>query len=308
MIKKFFFLLSLVFIYDHVAAQPSSRHDLHFDQLANRWDEAIPLGNGMLGALIWQKDGQLHFSLDRADLWDQRPMKGLHRKEFSYQWVIEQVNKKDYGIVQKYFDEPYDTEPAPSKIPGGALEFDTRNWGKVKSVNLSVKDALCEVKWTNGSSLKTFVSADKSLGWFKFENLSGDVDVELVAPQYQGQVKNSGDPVGGDDLSRLGYPKGTIVKEEQNITYDQKGWGGFSYQINVRWKKTGNTLAGTWSISSNSSAESKNITAKEVTAKATGPGFKPDFIAHQNWWKQFWKQSAIQIPDTLLEKQWYLEQ
>jgi alpha-L-fucosidase 2 len=308
MIKKFFFLLSLVFIYEHVAAQPSSRHDLHFDQLASRWDEAIPLGNGMLGALIWQKEGQLHFSLDRADLWDQRPMKGLHRKEFSYQWVIEQVRKKDYGIVQQYFDEPYDTEPAPSKIPGGALEFDTRSWGKVTSVNLSVKDALCEVKWTNGSSLKTFVSADKSLGWFKFENLSGDMDVELVAPQYQGQVKNSGDPVGGDDLSRLGYPKGTIVKDQRSITYDQKGWGGFSYQINVRWKKTGKTIEGTWSVSSKTSADSKTITAREVTAKASNLGFKPDFLTHQSWWKQFWQQSAIQVPDTLLEKQWYLEQ
>ncbi|WP_052496322.1 glycosyl hydrolase family 95 catalytic domain-containing protein [Pedobacter lusitanus] len=308
MIKKLFFLLPLLFIKEHIVAQPAPRHDLHFSQLAGRWDEAIPLGNGMLGALIWQKDGQLHFSLDRADLWDQRPMKGLHRKEFSYQWVIEQVHKKDYGIVQKYFDEPYDTEPAPSKIPGGALEFDTRSWGSVKTVNLSVKDALCEVKWTNGNSLKTFVSADKSLGWFRFENLSGEMDISLIAPQYQGLVKNSGDPVGGDDLSRLGYPKGIIKKEENSITYDQKGWGGFSYQINVRWKKTGKTIDGTWSISSRSTSDDQSILAQEVTAKAVNPGYGADFIRHQNWWKEFWKQSAIQIPDTLLEKQWYLEQ
>ena len=30
-------------------------HNLLFDSLPKRWDEAIPLGNGMLGALIWQK-------------------------------------------------------------------------------------------------------------------------------------------------------------------------------------------------------------------------------------------------------------
>jgi alpha-L-fucosidase 2 len=72
----------------------SKNHDLHFEKLANRWDEAIPLGNGMLGALVWQKSDHLRFSLDRADLWDMRPMKGLHRAEFSYQWVVDQVNTK----------------------------------------------------------------------------------------------------------------------------------------------------------------------------------------------------------------------
>jgi len=127
-------------------AQPGV-HDLKFDSLAARWDEGIPLGNGTLGALIWQKQNHLRFSLDRAELWDERPMKGLHRKEFSYQWVHEQVvQKTNYEQVQKYFDEPYDNEPAPSKIPGAGLEFDTKAWGKVKSVHLSINNALCEIK------------------------------------------------------------------------------------------------------------------------------------------------------------------
>ncbi len=33
-------------------------HNLAFDKLPEVWDEAIPLGNGLTGALIWQrKDG-----------------------------------------------------------------------------------------------------------------------------------------------------------------------------------------------------------------------------------------------------------
>jgi len=149
-------VLLLLWIFGFAQA---SKHDLQFDTLAKRWDEAIPLGNGTIGALVWQKEGHLRFSLDRADLWDMRPMKGLHRKEFNYQWVIAQVKKKDYAPVQKYFDDPYDNEPAPSKIPGGALEFDTKDWGTVKSVHLSISNAECEVKWANGVVLKTFVQA-----------------------------------------------------------------------------------------------------------------------------------------------------
>ncbi|MEO6290599.1 MAG: hypothetical protein ABIO76_11790, partial [Ginsengibacter sp.] len=44
--------------------QVKPEHNLVFDSLPKRWDEAIPLGNGMLGALIWQKENMLRFSLD----------------------------------------------------------------------------------------------------------------------------------------------------------------------------------------------------------------------------------------------------
>lgn len=48
--------------------------DLQFTQLARSWDEGIPLGNATVGALLWQRDSALRFSLDRTDLWDLRPM------------------------------------------------------------------------------------------------------------------------------------------------------------------------------------------------------------------------------------------
>lgn len=287
----------------------SSQHDLQFRQLATNWDEAIPLGNGVLGALVWQKDGQLRFSLDRADLWDMRPMKGLHRKEFSYQWVIDQVRKKDYKPVQEYFDAPYDREPAPSKIPGGALEFDTRKWGAVTDVHLSIANALCEVKWANGATLKTFVDARQPVGWFRFEKVDPALVPQLLAPQYQGAVKNSGDPVGGDDLSRLGYKQGNIQQKGNSITYHQEGWGGFTYDIQVRWKKIdATTIEGVWSISSQYPGKPLNETVNKITAKADAGNFNNALVAHTGWWQHFWRQSAIHVPDTLLEKQWYLEQ
>jgi hypothetical protein len=117
------------------------KHNLQFDTLAKRWDEALPIGNGMLGALIWEKNGNLRISLDRADLWDERPMKGLHREEFSFKWVQEQVAKKQYDTVQKLFDRPYDREPAPSKIPGGAIEVPIKSWGAQSAASIDLKTA-----------------------------------------------------------------------------------------------------------------------------------------------------------------------
>ena len=292
------------------ATAQSSAHDLKFDSLAARWDEAIPLGNGTLGALIWQKQNHLRFSLDRADLWDERPMKGLHRKEFSYHWVYEQVKKQtDYEQVQKYFDAPYDNEPAPSKIPGAALEFDTKSLGKVKSVQLSINNALCEVKWVNGTVLKTYVHATAPIGWFRFKNVPVDFIPQIVPPLYQAPpTKSEVNSLVGDDLSKLGYKQGSVIRQGNSITYRQEGWGGFEYEVNVRWKRNSNAVEGVWSISSKKTGGKVNPPASSITAQALQHNFNGDFITHQSWWKRFWSRSAIQLPDVVLEKQWYLEQ
>src|SRR6187455_3441303 len=107
---------SLAFLLSVFAAySQSSAHNLRFDSLAKRWDEAMPLGNGMLGALVWQKNERLRLSLDRADLWDER--KALDLSKFNFKWVQEQVLKKDYAPVQKLGDHPYDNVPYPTKLP-----------------------------------------------------------------------------------------------------------------------------------------------------------------------------------------------
>ena len=80
MTKTIGMLLLIVGFTFQTTAQ-EKKHNLQFDTLAKRWDEALPIGNGMLGALIWEKNGKLRISLDRADLWDERPMKGLHRED-----------------------------------------------------------------------------------------------------------------------------------------------------------------------------------------------------------------------------------
>ena len=73
-------------------------HSLTFDKLPEVWDEAIPLGNGLTGALIWQKEGRLRIAIDRADLWDLRPVEPVSYTHLSFRsarmansrsWLIE---------------------------------------------------------------------------------------------------------------------------------------------------------------------------------------------------------------------------
>ena len=304
--KKFIFLLLFNVVTCFLFAQ-KSKHNLHFDSLATQWDEAMPLGNGILGALIWEKNKVLRFSLDRADLWDNRPMKGLHRAEFSYDWIYKQVIKGDYKPVQQNFDYPYDHEPAPTKIPGAALEFNTTLWGKSISNELDIKNAVGKVRWENGTQLTTIVSANEPVGWFKFENLKTPLQISLIAPKYQGTIKNMADPVGGDDLARLGYEQGVIKNESHKITYHQKGWGNFEYEVVVHWTKDiAGTVEGVWTITRtpilNSAISNANITTQ------LSKGFDVVYKKHAEWWSQFWGKSNLSIPDEVIEKQWYLEQ
>ncbi|MFD1144009.1 glycoside hydrolase family 95-like protein [Larkinella insperata] len=280
-------------------------YDLQFSLLPTRWDEALPLGNGILGTLIWQKDNRLRFSLDRADLWDLRPMKGLDRPEFSYRWVQGQVMKKDYKIVQEYFDKPYDQEPGPTKIPGAALEFDTKGWGAVQSARLLIRDAVAEVKWKNGTVLRSFVHATEPIGWFRFENLPARFTPNLIPPAYGKPIQEKAENavVDGDDLVRLGYAQGTVSQQNNKITYHQTGWGDFSYDVTVQWTQKGKTVEGTWTITSDYPQKKKTL----VPIKPVGRTYAGDLATHRDWWQRFWSKSSLHVPDPVLLKQWYLE-
>jgi len=286
-----------------------SPYDLHFEKLAGSWDEAIPLGNGMVGALIWEKDGKLRFSLDRADLWDMRPMENLKTTEWKYSWVYEQWKNDSYKEVQDRFDVPYDKSPAPSKIPGAALEFDISSFGEVASVHLYIKNAICEIKWKNGVRLLAFVHASDPVGWYQFENLPESINYELVPPAYNTPGESLEDnPVAGQDLRRLEYPEGKMSKNDNSATYLQEGWGGFKYQVHVEHAADSQALTGNWGISSEFPNWEKTPRAMDNVKQHRKKGLSEAHKSHSKWWNEFWSKSSLKIPNTILEKQWYLEQ
>ena len=283
--------------------------DLRYTELASSWDEAIPLGNGMLGNLVWQNNSKLRFSLDRADLWDLRPMKNLDTPKWKFKWVYNQWLKNDYGPVQEQFDNPYNSQPAPSKIPAAAIEFDTRSLGEIALAELHVKTAVCEVTWKNGARLTCFINANEPVGWYRFEGISENIDVELIKPAYKiaGDDENV-DSHSGPDLRRLGYPEGIINKLGKSIKYDQEGWGEFKYQVSIRWRTARKIQEGCWSISSEFPGWDKQIKAESITGSAMKDGYNRQIKKHIDWWTKFWEKSNISLPDPILEKQWYLEQ
>ena len=275
--------------------------DLKFDHLATKWDEGIPLGNATIGSLVWKNKDALRMSLDRTDLWDLRPLDSLSGDRFKFAWLKQQIRNNNYGAVQSKFDTPYDREAAPSKIPGAALEFLSDQLNGPANTHLFINDALCEVTWQNGITMQTFVHATQPVGWFIFKNLKQAITPSIKTPIYQSKKETKdGNSLTGQSLERLGYQQGQVTKEENCLIYHQKGYGDFSYDVAVRWQQVGETLIGTWSISSSLS----NDNAAQITAEAMKRGYKHDYETHRRFWQNFYAQSSVSLPDSILQKQY----
>ncbi len=309
--KNYFLILLLLCICAFISCQKEIHivkgvHDLSFTELSNEWDNGIPLGNGIMGSLVWQKGANLRISLDHVSLWDLRPTDNMDSSIFSFKWVVEKWKSNQYEKVQQAFDVPYDRDPAPTKIPAGAIEIPISHLGKIKEVHLSIQDAICDIEWENGAQLLTFISESEHVGWFRMKNMGEEAIPLFIAPCYYSDTITSDTQRVG--LQRLCYEKGILKKGKNEITYIQKGWNKFEYQVHIQWENKGNELTGCWSISSTEPNSETKSSALENVKIGFKKGFYHSFNEHKKGWNDFWEQSQITIPDPVLEKQWYLEQ
>jgi alpha-L-fucosidase 2 len=297
-------LYLLLFVNACAFAQTDFRHDLKFNALPTRWDEALPLGNGIAGVLVWQKEGKLRLSIDRADLWDLRPTADLDQLTFAK--VAGHVKAGTYAEVQRLGDLPYERDPAPTKIPGAAIEFDVRSLGEVSSSRLHIREGVAEARWKSGIAFTTFVHPTLPVGWFRMTRNSA---APMLQPPRYADAENKGDgnSVEGQGLARLGYPQGTVTSAPNQIQYVQPGWNGFEYQVTVKWQLADGHLEGVWAITSNY-ATTNTQTSSALAADALSRGFMADLNLSKSWWANFWSKSSLTLPDSLLERQWYLEQ
>ena len=279
----------------------ASGSDLHFSTLSTTWDEAMPLGNAVVGALIWQKGDRARFSLDRIDLWDQRPVTAFQEETFSYAWLTERLRTGDYGPVAGQFENPEGQGPAPSKIPGAALEFHSEGWGAVTDTRLYLHEAACSVTWENGVRLLTFTQADAPVGWFIFEQVPDSFQVDLLPPAYRTDP-GSGKAV--SSLQQLGYEQGEVTTQEDGgrhrAVYHQRGYGDFHYDVAVEWRRKGARVTGAWSVTSSPSGQD----AGSEVEKALRDGPKKAYRRHLAYWTPFWERSTVTVPDTLIQHQY----
>jgi alpha-L-fucosidase 2 len=143
---------------DAAGAVPAPKRDgvrlnrlLELDAPIARWDEAIPLGNGLMGVLVWGEGNVLRLSLDRGDVWDTRLPEAFKAADWTYATMQRLKAAGDHATHVKMFDEPYDQIAYPTKLPVGRLEITLPEETKVTEFILDAADGRATV-WTEKPS------------------------------------------------------------------------------------------------------------------------------------------------------------
>ena len=282
-------------------------HGLHFDSPAKVWDEALPLGDGMLGALLWGDGDPVRLSLDRADLWDLRPVPEFHSAEYSFDEMRRWHDAGRVADLLRLYEAPYE-RPGPTKIPAGRIEITIHPTPGFRSADLSLADATGSVSFEGGDRVEVFVHATQPIGMMRIRT-GGEVAVHVIAPPLAGQVKAaaSGGITAGD-LAQLGYAAPARSSGDDWLAYSQAGFEGFRFAVFIKWRKAAGQWIAAWSVASSFEGSDPHLVARRRVEEALARGYEETWEFHRIWWRDYWSRCALRVPNPALEKQWYLDQ
>lgn len=256
------------------------------------WDEAIPLGNGLLGGLLWGKSSTIRLSLDRGDLWDERPaVEKEWWKTRTYAKAAELAAKKDFGTINKWWDSPYNGA-TPTKLPAGRLEITLDPALQAKSFALDFAAAEGHANFANGEKLDVFFSAAQPVALLRIPGPEPQA-LKLLAPQ---SVKN------------LGYAAPQNGSEGRALWFLQEAADGLRYCVCLESRRDGNATLLAATVTSTQDGPDPVKLARERVAAALAEGYDKLLAPHRAWWNEFWAKSRVTIPDADILRHYNLVQ
>ncbi len=274
---------------------PDSSLNLKLIAPINTWDEAIPLGNGTMGVLLWGKDNTIRLSLDRGDLWDERPSREFLKVKPRFTWAEMQrmVAESKMDEFSEVFDSNYDYNGPPTKLPAGRIEITLDASQKVESFELNLATAEGVVRAKSGELLRTFVNAANVKEPVALVRISGPPlkDIRLKTP---------------DSVKKLGYAPPLMGEADGLRWFEQEAADGFSYAVCVAWKRVGNDTLLAVTVATRSEGKSPQALARRRVEAALKIGYRKLLAEHAKWWSTFWEQSAVLVPEPQILQHYYL--
>lgn len=267
---------------------PPAEQNLRLSAPIRTWDEALPLGNGLLGGLLWGEGSTLRLSLDRGDLWDERP----HAEPGWWK----QRNWKVGGD----WDGPYGGV-TPTKLPAGRLEVVLPETAQLKLFELDLATAQGRAALADGSRVTAFFSAAAPVALLRVEG----------APPRELRLLTAGSGSGGTGpdagaVAALGYPKAQRGREGDVQWFLQEAAEGLSYCVCVGSAPAGKaTLLAVTVTSTRDGADPVTLARQRVTA-ALDAGYDRQLKPHAAWWRAFWEMSSVSVPEPEIQRYYVL--
>lgn len=259
------------------------------------WDEAVPLGNGAMGVLLWGETNTLRLSLDRGDLWDERPSKHFTevRSHFNWRTMQQLVASNRMAQFNDIFDSNYDYNGPPTKLPAGRVEITLAASQTVESFELNLATAEGIVRCAGGAEGRMFVDAGHVAAPVALLRLSGPPvrAVRLKSPE---------------SVKKLGYPPPRMGESDGACWFEQPAANGFAYAVAAGWRRVGDTTLLAVTVATRDEGKSPQAVAQRRVERALKSGYEKLRRDHVRWWAEFWSQSRVFVPEPHLLRHYYL--
>lgn len=278
-------LLLALSVVSAIAAPPPPELNLKLAAPIRTWDEAVPLGNGTMGVLMWGEGDTLRLSLDRGDLWDERPSKQRVAVDKRFNWAAMQrmVAENKMGEFGEVFDSNYDYNGPPTKLPAGRVEVKLAGSRKLDAFELNLASAEGIARLSGGGEIRAMVDAAHVEPPVSLVRFPGDIaDVKLLSPE---------------SVKLLGYPPPQLHEAHGLRCFEQNAADGFSYAVCAAWKKAGDETLLAVTVATNREGKSAFEVAESRVKSALGKGYDELRSAHSKWWTAFWNRSDVSFPE-----------
>ncbi len=273
-----------------VFAKESGSYELKLKAPITTWDEAIPLGNGMLGGLLWGSGNTINLSLDRGDLWDETLAPEILEGNWNFANMKKLINE-NWGEYARRYDNIYN-HAAPTKLPGGRLVLTLGSDKKAEDFTLDMKKALGTVNFSDSSKLECFFHAEQRVAIIRVDET--DVTSKFIRP-------------GG--LDRLNYKPAQFGQDNEMSWMVQEASDGLVYAVLTVSKRVGSRTVIAVTITTNQEDVNEPdplALAKRRATKALKHGFGRMLRTHEKWWKNFWSVSEVNVPDERIQRHYNL--
>jgi len=265
---------------------------LLLDSPIELWDEAAPLGNGLMGGLLYGGGSRLRLALDRGDLWDERAAARVRRKDFTWAEWVRLKSEGKWDEIAERFDDPY-LEVTPTKIPAGGLELTLDPAARAARFFLNTDTGLGGVELAAGrGTVECFFSAAEPLAVLRFP---GGVlrDWRFQPPPVLRE--------------KLGYAAPETGETGELRWVSQLTPEGLRYAVaGLAAEAAGEVVLFLTIASSVTDGADPLAAATDRLRLARERGFAALLAPHLEWWRAFQSVSSVALPDPAAQRQYEL--
>ncbi len=130
-------------------------HILRYGQPAARFEEALPLGNGHVGAMVYGGCDRDRISLNHDTLWSGKPRHSSRPKaREAYRESGQLVREGRYAEAEALLEQDFTAEWSQAYMPLGSLCVECNHGGEIENYHrqLDLSTAIASVRYTRGGT------------------------------------------------------------------------------------------------------------------------------------------------------------